>query len=223
MVGGLTFTEADVAQSSWTGNRGKVQNVYDLYARAREGNRSHWWRRHAHVIDSLLSHDGYKIKTISCAHDKETVEKVRPRRLISTRSIKLVDFGDNIPIPDYAILSHTWGPGEVTFRELNLCQDEGNVDTSTLAKPGHRKIRYACREARRQNLDYLWVDTCCINQEDKGDVHRNIRSMYAFYQNSSICYAYLSDRDRYNLSEFLILTSRWFSRGLDASGTIGSS
>ncbi|THU75762.1 hypothetical protein K435DRAFT_706483, partial [Dendrothele bispora CBS 962.96] len=76
-----------------------------------------------------------------------------------------------------------------------------------------QKIQYACWEARRRNLDYLWVDTCCINQEDKGDVHRNIRSMYAFYQNSSICYAYLSDRDRYNLSEFLILTSRWFSRG----------
>ncbi|THV01255.1 HET-domain-containing protein, partial [Dendrothele bispora CBS 962.96] len=132
-------------------------------------------------------------------------------RLISTRSLKPVDFGDNIPIPDYAILSHTWGSGEVTFQELD--QHRVNVNALIVAKPGYRKILYACREARRRNLGYLWVDTCCINQEDKGDVHRNIRSMYAFYQNSSICYAYLSDRDSYNLSESSITTSRWFSRG----------
>jgi len=76
-------------------------------------------------------------------------------------------------------------------------------------KSGYQKIRNACKQARFRGLDYLWVDTCCINQRDKRDVHRNVKSMYAYYQNSSICFAYLSDIRACGS----ITRSRWFSRG----------
>ncbi|THU90968.1 HET-domain-containing protein [Dendrothele bispora CBS 962.96] len=112
--------------------------------------------------------------------------EVCPRRLINTHSLKLVDFRER-EIPHYAIISHRWGNEEVGLQEFR------RPTRQTKRKLGYRKIFNACEQARLDNLDYLWIDTCCINQEDQGDVHRNIKSMFAYYQNSRVCYAYLFD------------------------------
>lgn len=58
--------------------------------------------------------------------------------------------GDDI-IPPYAILSHTWKDGEeVTFDELT--NGAGN------AKQGYNKIQFCGQQARRDGLQYFWVD-----------------------------------------------------------------
>ncbi|THV02046.1 hypothetical protein K435DRAFT_817894 [Dendrothele bispora CBS 962.96] len=117
------------------------------------------------------------------------------RPILARRStIKLVDFHDATDIdtiPPYAILSHRWIEGqEVSFHAL---------------KSGYRKILQACFKARVDKIDYIWVDTCCIDKSDHGEVVRNIKSMYAYYENAQVCYAYLSD-GRFEDSE-------WFQRG----------
>jgi len=60
--------------------------------------------------------------------------------------------GDNLP--RYAILSHTWGldTEEVTFKDL--------IDGTDTDKPGYEKIRFCGEQARRDELQYMWVDTC---------------------------------------------------------------
>ncbi|KAI0406950.1 HET-domain-containing protein [Xylaria palmicola] len=62
-----------------------------------------------------------------------------------------------------------------------------------LNRSGYWKILKTCLEARKDGLDYLWVDTNCIDKTSSSDLSEAINSMYAWYRNASICYAYLSD------------------------------
>jgi hypothetical protein len=58
-------------------------------------------------------------------------------------------------IPPYAILSHTWGADddEVTFDDVK--NGSGN------SKAGYKKILFCGEQARKDKLEYFWVDTCC--------------------------------------------------------------
>jgi hypothetical protein len=55
--------------------------------------------------------------------------------------------GDDIP--DYAILSHTWGADteEVTYRDM--------TDGTGKNKIGYEKIRFCGEQARRDRLEYF--------------------------------------------------------------------
>jgi hypothetical protein len=93
--------------------------------------------------------------------------------------------GDNIP--EYAILSHTWGADteEVTFQDLM-----GNDGKS---KAGYEKIRFCGKQARSDGIRYFWVDTCCIDKSNNTELSEAINSMFRWYQNTAKCYVYLSD------------------------------
>ncbi|KAK7443541.1 hypothetical protein VKT23_015714 [Stygiomarasmius scandens] len=113
---------------------------------------------------------------------------VCPRRLLDTRTLQLVEFYEEDIVPPYAILSHRWIEGkEVVYEEF--CQHQHR----TKLKSGYQKIEAACRQARQDGIQYIWIDTCCIKQENHADVRKNIVSVYAYYQNADVCYAYLAD------------------------------
>ncbi|KAM7201780.1 vegetative incompatibility protein HET-E-1 [Naviculisporaceae sp. PSN 640] len=118
--------------------------------------------------------------------------------------------GDISSFPQYAILSHTWGDHEVTFKEFTSPSD------STSSKSGFRKILDACLEAKqRHNLQYTWVDTCCIDKASSAELTEAINSMYAWYKGAKVCYAYLSDLVPGTLEDLeeALPSCRWFSRG----------
>jgi hypothetical protein len=120
-------------------------------------------------------------------------------------------------IPPYAILSHTWGSDneEITFEDITNGMGE--------EKLGYEKIQFCGEQARQDGLQYFWIDTCCINKSNVGEISQAIGSMYRWYRNATRCYVYLSDVfaapsatvDIYNPqswdSEFW--KSRWFTRG----------
>ncbi|KAF2972352.1 hypothetical protein GQX73_g1355 [Xylaria multiplex] len=62
-----------------------------------------------------------------------------------------------------------------------------------LERFGFWKILKTCLQARKDGLDYLWVDTNCIDKTSSAELSEAINSMYAWYRRASICYAYLSD------------------------------
>ncbi|KAF2741887.1 HET-domain-containing protein [Sporormia fimetaria CBS 119925] len=129
-------------------------------------------------------------------------------RLISTVTLELVTFARDPPA--YAILSHTWAHDDV--EEVNLQEMLVNPRSpSTLAKPGYKKIEQTCRIAQQlYSLNFCWVDTCCIDKTSSAELSEAINSMYTWYLNSAICFAYLCDMtDDFNT----FCTSRWFSRG----------
>ncbi|OIW26000.1 HET-domain-containing protein, partial [Coniochaeta ligniaria NRRL 30616] len=129
-------------------------------------------------------------------------------RLINTTTLDLEEFPGLVP--RYAVLSHTWGSEEVTHNNL------------THPKPppfGLQKILRACLRARRDGLDYLWADTSCIDKTSSAELSEAINSMYAWYRNSNVCYAYLSDvppgltATQLSSASSPFRASRWFKRG----------
>ncbi|KAI8945528.1 heterokaryon incompatibility protein-domain-containing protein [Xylaria longipes] len=106
-------------------------------------------------------------------------------RLINTGSLDLEEFFGSA-IPKYAILSHTWENDEVAL-------EDWHNRSSAVKKTGYKKILSACYQARRDNLEYLWVDTNCIDKKSSAELTEAINSMFAWYQNSQRCYVYLAD------------------------------
>jgi hypothetical protein len=65
-------------------------------------------------------------------------------------------------------------------------------------------------------MDWIWVDTCCINQSSSAELSESINSMFRWYGLAAVCYAYLSDvhvphlHNKRNAMEFQ--SSGWFKR-----------
>lgn len=134
-------------------------------------------------------------------------------RLLETSNIRLVEFTPNV-IPPYAILSHRWGLNEVLFADL--ASQEAVDEASRTKAESYEKICLGCRQARFDNLAFLWIDTCCIDKSSSAELSEALNSMYIWYQNAEQCYAYLSDViTKVSGSESLpLLTqSQWFKRG----------
>ena len=127
-------------------------------------------------------------------------------RLLNTSSLELESFTHDVP--SYAILSHTWGTDE---EEVNFQEITAEVRTrKTTSKSGYVKIVETCRIARRKHeLQYAWIDTCCIDKTSSVELSEAINSMYKWYQEAEICFAYLADVD----TEESFFTSRWWGRG----------
>ncbi len=111
-------------------------------------------------------------------------------------------------IPQYAILSHCWGIEEVTFQDI---QDIGRSRWHLMA--GATKIRYAIVESSRHDLNYVWIDTCCIDKSSSAELSEATNSMYSWYEESEICFAYLEDIPSAQSSTTGLGHSRWFIRG----------
>ncbi|EWG41092.1 hypothetical protein FVEG_15227 [Fusarium verticillioides 7600] len=130
-------------------------------------------------------------------------------RLINTQTLELHEFF-NENTPPYAILSHAWGDQEVT------CQDWQNRQQA-IQKHGYSKIVKACNKASNYKLEWLWVDTNCIDKSSSAELSEAINSMFAYYQKSEVCFAYLVDVPTANQPEDVLNSqierSRWFSRG----------
>ena len=96
------------------------------------------------------------------------------RRLLHTTTLHLQTFiGDDVP--PYAILSHRWVDGELTFQEW-MC-----LDAAAKAKRGYKKIISACQQAIRDCIEWIWVDTICINKESSAELSEAINSMFKWY------------------------------------------
>lgn len=110
---------------------------------------------------------------------------IEARTLVETQRISFVEFyGDR---PRYAILSHTWDSHqEVIYQD---CTHE-----SSKSKTGYEKIRKTCELALGDGLDYVWIDTCCIDKSSSAELTEAINSMFLWYQEASVCYVYLVDK-----------------------------
>ncbi|KAH8665196.1 heterokaryon incompatibility protein-domain-containing protein [Tricladium varicosporioides] len=156
-------------------------------------------------------------------------------RLINVRTLDMEEyFGDNTP--EYAILSHTWGHDEISFQEWTMLTQSHKVQHSKISdfevtilqllnllppddikqKLGYQKIIGCCEQAKRDGLNYVWIDTCCIDKTSSAELSEAINSMFEWYKSSKICYVYLSDVSTTMVDSdgsSAIRNSRWFTRG----------
>jgi hypothetical protein len=157
-------------------------------------------------------------------------------RLIEASTLKLVSRREN-DLPPYAILSHTWGSDEdeVSFQDMIAFTDssvKNLINSRTVSrKVGFAKIRGSARLALSHGLSYVWIDTCCIDKTSSAELSEAINSMFRWYRDAAICYAFLSDvniragdLDSTTLgnekpatlsvkASLAIRSSRWFMRG----------
>src|SRR6187399_1703921 len=75
-------------------------------------------------------------------------------RLLSTRSWEMRDFLSDTEVPQYAILSHTWGEEEISFQQW---ETRDTTDISQLK--GYQKIKKFGEQAGNAGFDWVWVDT----------------------------------------------------------------
>ncbi|KAL4065683.1 heterokaryon incompatibility protein-domain-containing protein [Scleroderma yunnanense] len=96
---------------------------------------------------------------------------------------------------EYAILSHRWGD-EVNYIEMSELMGFRVEDRDKIQRrDGYRKILNGCKQAERDGIEWLWVDTCCIDKRSSSELSEAINSMYRWYEDAKICYAYLHDVD----------------------------
>ncbi|KAK7965197.1 hypothetical protein PG988_010201 [Apiospora saccharicola] len=126
-------------------------------------------------------------------------------RLIDCETLELKEFNE-IDVPEYVILSHTWGSEEVSFEEMT-----SPAKGRHRAKEGFHKISLFASVAARHDFRYIWVDTCCIRKDSSSELSEAINSMYTWYKNARRCYVYLNDVDSDSEEEFK--RCRWLSRG----------
>ena len=146
-------------------------------------------------------------------------------RLLNVYTFKFAEFeGKNIP--PYAIASHRWCEDEASFVDI---LENKNTETA-----GYKKTKGFCDFTQWRNeqvaeeqagrvyrkIEWIWIDTCCIDRRSSAEIAENITSMYKYYERSQECYAYLSDvaprRNSGRLSDTDLshfANSSWFTRG----------
>ncbi|KAI0799970.1 heterokaryon incompatibility protein-domain-containing protein [Fomes fomentarius] len=131
-------------------------------------------------------------------------------RLLNTKTYHVKHFMED-DRPPYAILSHRWGDEEVTFadmKDLKLARK----------RKGWLKVEEFCRVAARDGYEWGWDDTCCIDKSSSAELSEAINSMYAWYSEAQVCYAFLDDvpdssRQDPTVEASSFRKSKWFERG----------
>lgn len=135
--------------------------------------------------------------------------------LLCAKTQKLHEFIAD-EIPPYAALSHTWGSDEITFEDIKHRQPY------PASKEGWAKVIKCCQQAIEDGIEYVWIDTCCINKSSSTELQEAINSMFKWYEKSLECYVYVSDfshpgpkaepqENKSALKRYV--RSRWFTRG----------
>jgi hypothetical protein len=126
-------------------------------------------------------------------------------RLLNVHDLKLVEFSD-ANRPAYAIASHRWDEHEATFADV---RDAQNTSTT-----GYQKVKDFTEYVKKHvsGVDWLWIDTCCINKDSAAELSKAINLMFEWYYQADVCLAYLRDVEEVgNGARFQ--QSEWFERG----------
>jgi hypothetical protein len=126
-------------------------------------------------------------------------------RLLHSETLELKEFVGCSNV-EYVILSHTWGDEEISIQDL--------LSGQAANRASFAKIKNCCAQAARDGFQYVWIDTCCIDKSSSSELSEAINSMYQWYKNARICYAYLVDVQSSSTDiELQLRESRWFKRG----------
>ncbi|EMD63677.1 hypothetical protein COCSADRAFT_118835, partial [Bipolaris sorokiniana ND90Pr] len=125
----------------------------------------------------------------------------------------LTDFRGK-PIPPYAILSHRWSDSEILIEDVSR-------EAYKEKEEGYKKLKFCAEQAVRDELQYFWIDTCCIDRWNKTERSWAINSMFQWYKSATRCYVFLSDVSVSTETEPVqrsdwetsFRASAWFTRG----------
>ncbi|KAI8930567.1 hypothetical protein NX059_012177 [Plenodomus lindquistii] len=117
-------------------------------------------------------------------------------------------------IPPYAILSHRWSDSEILIEDISNGTYREKIE-------GYQKLKFCAKQAAQDELQYFWIDTCCIDRWNNNERSKAINSMFQWYKNAARCYVFLSDVSASSATEPVqrsdweasFRASAWFARG----------
>lgn len=131
-------------------------------------------------------------------------------RLLNVHTLEFEEFVGT-HTPRYAIASHRWYMDEPTIEAfITRC----NTDSD-----GYKKVEQFCRFTQRWDPDirWLWIDTCCVDKKSSAELQEVINSMFRWYSNAEVCFAFLHDVRSTAMGWRTLLgdlqRSVWFNRG----------
>ena len=93
-------------------------------------------------------------------------------RLLHVESLKFAQF-HNDNTPRYVIASHRWcSEGEATFKDIHKDRNPDSI--------GYHKVQAFANYIKNYvpSVEWLWIDTCCINKQDAAELSEAINSMF---------------------------------------------
>ncbi|KPI44746.1 Vegetative incompatibility protein HET-E-1 [Cyphellophora attinorum] len=130
-------------------------------------------------------------------------------RLLNAETLEIESFTGSVSRETpYTILSHTWENDEVSFEDM---KDLSLART----KAGFAKIEAAAAMSVDHGVKYIWIDTCCIDKSSSAELSEAINSMFRWYKDASVCFAFLSDLKIAEQGKDLagFRDCRWWTRG----------
>ncbi|KAH8755045.1 hypothetical protein F5883DRAFT_607695 [Diaporthe sp. PMI_573] len=120
-------------------------------------------------------------------------------RLLNTRTLQAHQAP--LELPPYAILSDTWG----------------GTSTGSIA-PTPAEQQGACTAAHRLGLEWLWLQSLCIDGSSSAEISECINSLFGVFRDSAVCLVYLGDvsleagQAASEVAGQLLRKSRWLER-----------
>ena len=108
---------------------------------------------------------------------------VREGKRVDGRA-KVLEFGDD-EVTEYTILSHRWNRQEVDYNEIVELVKVDEERSEICRRDGYRKILQSCKQAKQDQYEWLWVDTCFIDKRSSAELSEAINSMYRWYENAT--------------------------------------
>jgi Heterokaryon incompatibility protein (HET) len=143
-------------------------------------------------------------------------------RLIHIETLELHEFYD-YSISQYSILSHRWEGEEITFKDVKKSRNLDSQGWSKVKSFFQFVKDHPIDDPDYKRVDYVWIDTCCIDKRNSVELFEAINSMYQWYQDAMACYAYLNDGPAGNEAAVhqAMRKSEWFTRGWTLQELVG--
>jgi hypothetical protein len=145
-------------------------------------------------------------------------------RLLNVHTLQFGEFFAS-ETPPYSILSHRWGVNEPSYKDYRK--------GINLSGPGYEKIIKFCSFVRKRKprwrkplwgrevddsevVEWVWIDTICIDKRSSAELSEAINSMFEWYANAQECIVHLADVTAGILQDDVagqIRASNWFHRG----------
>jgi len=128
-----------------------------------------------------------------CYLNHEATCSTKGESRLPNRVLAIGDSLDNIRLLEtnngtggYACPSHCWGGSQVLkTRHNNLEDNKSCIPWEGISKT----FQDAIIVARSLNIEYLWIDSLCIIQDDSADWIRELKEMCNIYENSQLTIA----------------------------------
>lgn len=104
-------------------------------------------------------------------------------RLLNVHNLRFREFHSD-DVPKYAVASHRWAHGaEAALKDIHKRRNT--------KKSGYIKVKGFAEYVRKNidHVDWVWVDTCCIDQKSSQEVSEAVNSMFQWYLNADVCLA----------------------------------